>query len=269
MSQPHGNWLLLSLPQSDLLRLKPELQRVRLEKGRPLYRPGERAEYAYFPLDCLISTVYTNQQAPAAEIAVTGREGVVGLEVLLHDIPIPRIAIVHTTGLALRIRAEVVTRLCAASRSLREAFTCYMQALISQMLQLSICNRHHELQQQFSRLLLSRLDRVAGEKVDISHELLAAALGVTPEQLTGVAMDFWRNGLIDQQADYIRVLDRDALEAQACDCSQAVSEHYDRLLPGWRACPWPAAEAQQPGSLSAHCSGGGSSAFVMEGSVGD
>lgn len=235
MSQPHDNWLLLSLPESDQARLQGELQRVRLEKGRPLYRPGERTDYAYFPLDCLIiSTVYVVGQDPAAEIAVTGREGVVGLEVLLHDAPIPRIAVVHTTGSALRIRVEALTRHCERSRSLREVFTRYMQALVSQMVQLAICNRHHELPQQFSRLLLSRLDRVAGDQVELSHELVARALGVSPEQLTGIAMDFWRKGIIDQEADHIRVLDRAALEARCCDCHQTVREEYDRLLPGWR-----------------------------------
>ena len=234
--QPHDNWLLLSLPETDQRRLRAELQRVRLEKGRPLYRPGERTDYAYFPLDCLIiSTVYVVGQDPAAEIAVTGREGVVGLEVLLHDAPIPRIAVVHTTGYALRIRVEALTRRCDQSRSLREAFTRYIQALVSQMMQLAICNRHHDLRQQFSRLLLSRLDRVAGDQVELSHELVARALGASPEQLTGVAMDFWRRGIIDQEADHIRVLDRAALEGHCCDCHQTVREEYDRLLPGWRA----------------------------------
>ena len=235
MSQPHDNWLLLSLPRSDQERLNAQLQRVRLEKGRPLYRPGERTDYAYFPLDCLIiSTVYVVGQDPAAEIAVTGREGVVGLEVLLHDAPIPRIAVVHTTGYALRIRVEALTQLCEQSRSVREAFTRYMQALVSQMMQLAICNRHHDLRQQFSRLLLSRLDRVNGDQVELSHELVAGALGISLEKLTPVAMDFWRKGVIDQEADHIRVLDRAALEARCCDCHQTVREEYDRLLPGWR-----------------------------------
>jgi CRP-like cAMP-binding protein len=222
------------LPERDRAQLEPELQRVRLEKGRPLYRPGERTEYAYFPLDCLISTVLTTAHDSAAEIAVTGREGVVGLEVLLDDIAIPRFAIVHTSGTALRIRAEVLTEECAHSRNLRETFMRYMQALISQMMQLSHCNRHHDLQQKLCRLLLSRLDRAAGNEVDISHELLASALGSSEEKVTRVAMDFWSDGLIEQEAGHIRILDRAALEARACDCYQTVREQYDRLLPRWR-----------------------------------
>ncbi|HEY1991589.1 MAG TPA: Crp/Fnr family transcriptional regulator [Gammaproteobacteria bacterium] len=235
MSQPHDNWLLLSLPETDQARLQEELQRVRLEKGRPLYRPGEKTEYAYFPLDCLVSTVYTTPHGAAAEIAVTGREGVVGLEVLLDDVAIPRSAIVQTTGSALRIRAETLVQECAKSRTLREAFTRYMQALVSQMMQLSICNRHHELHQQFCRVLLSRLDRVAGADVVISHDLLASALGTSLDKVTRVAMGFWSEGLIDQEAGHIKVPDRAALQTQACDCYQAVRDHYDRLLPGWRA----------------------------------
>lgn len=210
MSQPHDNWLLLSLPETDRARLDAELQRVRLQKGRPLYRPGEKTDYAYFPLDCLISTVYITPRTGAAEIAVTGREGVVGLEVLLHDVPVPRLAIVHTTGAALRIRTESLTQKCAQSRRLREAFMRYMQALVSQMMQISLCNRHHDLQQQFCRLLLSRLDRINGDQVELSHDLMASALGASMEDVTRVVMDFWSTGIIDQKAGHIRVLDRDA-----------------------------------------------------------
>lgn len=234
MSQPHDNWLLLSLPEPDQARLQAELQRVRLEKGRPLYRPAEQADYAYFPLDCLISTVFLTPHTAATEIAVTGREGVVGLEALLDDFAAPRFAIVHTSGSALRIRAERLKQECVRNRTLREAFMRYMQALIGQMMQLAICNRHHDLQQQFSRLLLSRLDRVAGDEVELSHELVAGALGAPVDKLTRVAMDFWRNGVIDQEADHIRVLDRPALEARTCHCYHAVRDQYDRLLPDWR-----------------------------------
>ena len=233
MSQPHDNWLLLSLPKADFARLKLELQRVRLEKGRPLYRPGEKTEYAYFPLDCLVSTVYTTAQTAAAEIAVTGREGVVGLEAVLDDLTIPRIAVVHSSGAALRIRAELLKHECAFSRPLRDALMRYMQALVSQMMQLSICNRHHALPEQFSRLLLSRLDRVVGDQVDISHDLLAGALGTSAEKVTRVAMDFWSDGLIDQAAGHIRVLDRPALEERTCECYQTVRDQYDRLMPRW------------------------------------
>jgi CRP-like cAMP-binding protein len=233
MAQPHDNWLLLSLPEIDQARLREELQRVRLEKGRPLFRQGEKAEYAYFPVDCLVSTVFTTPRTGAAEIAVTGREGVVGLEALLNDIVIPRMAVVHTTGSALRIPAEILMQACAESRALRETFTRYMQALVSQMMQISICNRHHDLQQQFCRLLLSRLDRVADDEVEISHDLLANALGTSIENVTRIAMEFWSDGLIDQEAGHIRVMDRDSLEARACDCYHMVREQYDRLLPGW------------------------------------
>lgn len=232
MAQPHDNWLLLSLPDKDQARLRKVLQRVRLEKGRPLYRPGEKTEYAYFPLDCLISTVFLTPPA-TAEIAVTGREGVVGLEALLGAAAFPRLAIVHTSGSALRVRAELLKEECAKNRSVREAFMRYMQALMGQMMQLAICARHHGLQQQFSRLLLSRLDRVAGDEVELSHELAAGALGTSKEKLTPVAMHLWRNGLIDQEADRIRVLDRPGLELQACDCYHAVREQYDSLLPDW------------------------------------
>ncbi len=110
-----------------------------------------------------------------------------------------------------------------------------MQALVSQMMQLSICNRQHDLQERFCRLLLSRLDRVQGDTVEISHDLLADALGTSAEKLTRLAMDFWSIGLIDQAAGHIRVLDRSAIKERACDCYQAVREQYDRLLPGWHA----------------------------------
>ncbi|HSN18508.1 MAG TPA: Crp/Fnr family transcriptional regulator [Gammaproteobacteria bacterium] len=234
MSQPNDNWLLLSLPEIDQARFRSDLRRVRLEKGRPLYRPGEKTDYAYFPLDCLISTVFLTPYTAATEIAVTGREGVVGLEALLDDVVVPRYAIVHTSGSALRIRAELLRYECVRNRLLREDLMRYMQALIGQMMQLAICNRHHGLEQQFSRLLLSRLDRVPGDEVELSHELVAGALGTSVEKLTPVAMDFWRTGLIDQEADHIRVLDRRAVEARACDCYLTVRDQYDRLLPDWR-----------------------------------
>ncbi|HEX2668213.1 MAG TPA: Crp/Fnr family transcriptional regulator [Gammaproteobacteria bacterium] len=248
MSQPNDNWLLLSLPETDCARLKAELQRVRLEKGRPLYRPGEKTDYAYFPLDCLVSTVYITPHTAAAEIAVTGREGVVGLEVLLDDVAIPRFAVVQGSGSAMRIRAEVLTQECARSRPLREAFMRYMQALISQMMQLSICNRHHGVQERFCRLLLSRLDRMMGDTVDISHELMASALGTSMHDVTRIAMDFWSAGYIDQGAGSIRVRDRAALEARACDCYQTVRDHYDRLLSNWRA-PAGSARSDKVGTM--------------------
>jgi len=252
MSQPHDSWLLLSLPETEITRLKPDLQRVRLEQGRPLYRPGERTEYAYFPLDCIVSTVYITPHAGAAEIAVTGREGVVGMEVLLNDVAIPRQAVVQTAGAALRIRAETLTHECAHSRPLREAFMRYMQALVSQTLQLSLCIRHHEMQEKFCRLLLSRLDRMQGADVGISHELLASALGSSMDRLTRVAMDFWSAGFIEQAAGHIRVLDRTALEERACDCYETVREQYDRLLPGWRA---PVPQERDEQSLPAPAAG--------------
>lgn len=264
MAQPHDNWLLLNLPETDLARLRPELQRVRLEKGRPLYRPGEKTEYAYFPLDCLVSTVYLTPHTAAAEIAVTGREGVVGLEAVLDDVAIPRFAIVYTSGAALRVRAGTLKQECVHSRPLREAFMRYMQALISQMMQLSICNRHHELPQQFCRLLLSRLDRVAGDEVDISHELLAGALGTSAEKVTRVAMDFWSGGVIDQEAGHIRVLDRAALEERSCDCYQTVRDQYDRLLPRWRRSAGLDARSQDGEGMGHLPDVAGLPAFLME-----
>ena len=248
MAHPTDNWLLLSLPETDRKWLDPELQRVRLEKGRPLYRPGEQAEYAYFPVDCLLSTVYMTAHT-AAEIAVTGREGVVGLEAVLDDVAIPRFAIVQTSGAALRIRADALKSACVQSRHLREALMRYMQALIAQMMQLSICNRHHDVQEQFCRLLLSRLDRMKGDTVDISHDLLAGALGTSRQQVTRVAMDFWSAGYIEQAAGHIRVLDRDALEQRACDCYESVREQYDRLLPRWRRPAGLSSQAQDAVSI--------------------
>jgi CRP-like cAMP-binding protein len=269
MTQPNDNWLLVSLPNADQARLKEELQRVRLEKGRPLYRSGEKAEYAYFPLDCLISTVYVTPSNAAAEIAVTGREGVVGLEVLLDHVPIPRFAIVQDSGSALRIRAEVLNHECAHSRPLREALMRYMQALVAQTLQFSICNRHHDLQQRFCRLLLSRLDRVQGDGVDISHELLADALGTSAEELTRVAMDFWSSGLIDQAPGHIRVPDRTKLEARACDCYGTVRDEYDRLLPDWRRSDGLAPQAPGRMIMPAHSDMDRLPALSMDGVAGE
>jgi CRP-like cAMP-binding protein len=122
---------------------------------------------------------------------------------------------------------------CDHNASLRHAFSQYMKALIAQMLQLAVCNRHHDVDQQFCRLLLSRLDRNGGVPIEMSHEDLARALGTTSERVTRVALDLWSAGAIEQAAGNIKVLDRATLESRTCDCYGDVRMHYDQMLPGW------------------------------------
>jgi hypothetical protein len=118
---------------------------------------------------------------------------------------------------------------------MQELFSRFMQGLITQMMQLAVCNRHHDVGQQLPRLLLSCLDRMAGDTIEMSHEALAAALGIAPEHITRVALDLWSAGVIEQGAGRIKVMDRAALEARACGCYATVSRQYDWLLPGWSA----------------------------------
>lgn len=235
MNLPNRNWLLAGLPEAGYARLRSRLEPVMLEKGETLYRAGEHTERVYFPLDCLVSVVYITAQTTAAEIAVIGSEGLVGLEMLLDEVAMPRWAVAQTSGSALAVRAEVLKEECSHAGELRDLLMRYMQALIAQMMQLAVCNRHHDVAQQMCRLLLSRLDRKAGDTVELSHEALAAALGTSRHYVTRIALDLWSSGAIEQHADHIRVLDRAALEAQACDCYPTVRRQYDRLLPGWCA----------------------------------
>ncbi|HEY3644209.1 MAG TPA: Crp/Fnr family transcriptional regulator [Gammaproteobacteria bacterium] len=234
MNEAKRNWILAALPEAELARLHSQSNLVRLVPGQTLHQPGERAEYAYFPLDCLVTLVYITGDAATAEIAVTGREGMVGLELLLDEVAMPRWAVAQTAGSALRIRAEVLKDESSRSPALHDAFTRYLQAVIAQMMQLAVCNRHHDVGQQLCRLLLSRLDRQPGNSIEMSHEVLAGALGATPDIVTRVMLDLWSAGSIEQGVKHIEVLDRDALEQRACACHRTIRGHYDRLLPGWR-----------------------------------
>jgi CRP-like cAMP-binding protein len=233
--KPKHNRILAALPDADYERLRPGLQQVSLEQGGSLHRQGEPDGYVYFPLDCLVAVVYITPNTTAAEIAVTGREGMVGLEMLLDDVAMPRWAVPQTSGQAMRISAALLKVEFGRSVAMRELFTRFMQGLITQMMQLAVCNRHHDVGQQLPRLLLSCLDRMAGDCIEMSHEALAGALGIAPEHITRVALDLWSAGVIDQGAGRIKVLDRAALESRACECHATVSRQYDQLLPGWSA----------------------------------
>ncbi|HEY1772976.1 MAG TPA: Crp/Fnr family transcriptional regulator [Gammaproteobacteria bacterium] len=230
---PKHNRILAALPEADYERLYRSLQQVSLTQGESLHRLDEQVEYVYFPLDCLVAVVYITPNTTAAEIAVTGREGMIGLEMLLDDVAMPRWAVPQISGQAMRISAALLKEEYSRSPAMRQLFTRFMQALITQMMQLAVCSRHHDVGQQLPRLLLSCLDRMPGDTIEMSHEALAGALGIAPEDITRVALDLWSAGVIEQGAGRIKVLDRTALEARACECYATVCRQYDGLLPGW------------------------------------
>jgi CRP-like cAMP-binding protein len=224
------NHLLASLQAADAARWLDRLEVVELELGQVLYESGRPQSHVYFPTTSIVSLLYVLRDGASAEIAVVGREGVVGIALFMGGETTPSRAVVQSAGGALRMRsadikAEVTESLDSLHHLLR-----YTQALITQMTQTAVCNRHHLLDQQLCRWLLLSLDRLEGDDLVMTQELIANMLGVRREGVTEAALKLQKLGLIDYARGHIRVLDRGGLEARTCECYAVVKKEYDRLL---------------------------------------
>jgi len=228
---PLENHLLAALPQAVYERLLPNLELVSMPLGEVMYTSGSELPYLYFPTTCIVSLVYVMANGASAEIAVTGYEGLLGVSLFLGGHTAPNQAVVQSGGHAYRIGAKVVKHEFELGGPLQHLLLLYTQALIAQMAQTAVCNRHHSLDKQLCRWLLLSLDRLRSGELTMTQELIANMLGVRRQGVAEAAGNLQKAGLIDYRRGHIKVLDRPGLEARVCECYAVVKREYDRLLP--------------------------------------
>jgi CRP-like cAMP-binding protein len=225
-----GNDLLAALPPEDLARIAPRLEVVSMALGDVLYESGLKLRYVYFPTTAIVSMLHVLANGSSAEIAVVGREGVLGIALFMGGETTPSRAVVQSAGLSFRMKAQHLKDEFARFGPLMQLLLRYTQALITQMSQTAACNRHHSVDQQLCRWLLLSLDRLSSNQLAMTQELIANMLGVRREGVTEAAGKLQDAGLIVYSRGRIAVLDRRGLEARSCECYQVVKAEYDRLL---------------------------------------
>lgn len=228
---PRRNHLLGALPVEDLQRIVKKLKLVPLPLGEPLYESGRRQRAVYFPTTAIVSLLYTLANGASVEIAVVGNEGVIGVSLFMGGETTPSRAVVQSAGHAYRLPGKFLKEEFTLGGPMQHLLLKYTQALLTQMAQTAVCNRHHSLDQQLCRWLLLSLDRLAGNELVMTQELIANMLGVRREGVTEAAGNLQDAGLIRYSRGRITVLDRAGLEQRTCECYAVVKKEFDRLLP--------------------------------------
>jgi CRP-like cAMP-binding protein len=228
---PKQNHLLAALPAEDIARLQPDLELIPMPLGWALYESGGQMSYLYFPTTSIVSLLYVMENGAPAEIAITGNCGLVGVSLFMGGETTPSRAVVQSAGNGYRLGASVAKREFATGGNLQHLALRFTQALITQMAQTAVCNRHHSLDQQLCRWLLLSLDRLQGNDLVMTQELIANMLGVRREGVTEAAGKLQAAGLIQYTRGHIKVMDRAKLEQRVCECYAVVKKEYDRLLP--------------------------------------
>jgi CRP-like cAMP-binding protein len=231
VSDPRTNGLLAALPEDEWQRWLPRLESFEMPLGHVLYESGATLSHVYFPTNSIVSLLYVMENGASAEIAVVGHEGVVGISLFMGGETTPSRAVVQSAGKGFRLKAHVLKEEFSRSSPVTHLLLRYTQALITQMAQTAVCNRHHSLDQQLCRWLLLSLDRLQGNDLVMTQELIANMLGVRREGVTAGALKLQDAGLIRYARGHISVLDRAGLEARTCECYCVVKKEYDRLLP--------------------------------------
>jgi CRP-like cAMP-binding protein len=226
------NYLLAAMPRADVARLGPFLHVVDMPLGRVLHEPGVEFQYAYFPTTSIISLLGLMENGASAEIAMVGREGLAGVALFMGGRTTTNRAVVQSAGRAYQLEGAVLREEFERGGALQRLMLRYTQALITQMAQTAVCNRHHSLEQHLCRWLLMSLDRVSSSELLMTQELISNLLGMRREGVTEAAGRLQRLGLIRYRRGHILVLDRAGLEAHSCECYQVVKKEYDRLLQG-------------------------------------
>jgi CRP-like cAMP-binding protein len=233
---PRDSRLLAVLPPEVFDRLLPELKLVPMPLGKVIYESGVELEHVYFPVPgCIVSMLYVMTDGASAEIAVVGDEGMVGIALFMGGGTTPSRALVQSAGQAFLLKGDVLKKEFDRHGKLQVLLLRYTQALITQMSQTAVCNRHHSVEQQLCRWLLLSLDRLSTNELAMTQELIANMLGVRREGVTEAAGKLQAQGLIHYSRGHITVLDRPALEARVCECYAVVKREYDRLLPDKKA----------------------------------
>ncbi|MGJ7490082.1 Crp/Fnr family transcriptional regulator [Variovorax sp. ZT4R33] len=226
-----ANRLLAALPETELQRWLPRLEPVDLPLGHVLYESGATLSHVYFPTTAIVSLLYVLENGASAEIAVVGKEGIVGISLFMGGESTPNRAVVQSAGQGFRLSADALKTEFNRAGPVLHLLLRYTQALITQMSQTAVCNRHHSLDQQLCRWLLLSLDRLAGDELVMTQELISNMLGVRREGVTEAAQQLQAAGLIRYARGRITVLDRLRLEQRSCECYAVVKKEYDRLLP--------------------------------------
>jgi CRP-like cAMP-binding protein len=228
---PKDNRLLAALPEETYDELLPYLQPLAMPLGLSVYESGGAQGYVYFPTTAIVSLLYVLKDGESAEIAITGNEGLVGIALFMGGETTPSRAVVQSAGEGYRLSASVLKKEFERGGPLQHLLLRYTQALITQMTQTAVCNRHHAVDQQLCRWLLLSVDRLATNRLVMTQELIANMLGVRREGVTEAAGKLQDAGLIRYHRGKISVLDRAGLESRSCECYQVVKTEFDRLLP--------------------------------------
>lgn len=229
MSNPMQNRLLHALPEEIKRRLVSQLKLTKMPLGKVLYESGQRISTVYFPTDCIISLLYVTEDGSSAEISVVGNEGLVGIAVFMGGESTPNRAIVQSAGFAYQLPASALRYEFNNNQSIRMLLLRYTQALIAQMAQTAVCNRHHSIDQQLCRWLLLSLDRLTTSNLTMTQELIANMLGVRREGVTDAAGKLQKLGVITYKRGHITVTNREKLEDLCCECYAVVKSETDRL----------------------------------------
>ena len=225
-----SNHLLAALPIDVQARLLPHLELIPLSLGTVLCESGDTLRHVYFPTDCIVSLLYVMENGSSAEIAVVGNDGMVGVSLIMGGDSTPSRAVVQSAGFAYRLSSQHIKAEFDRHGDLMQLLLRYTQALITQMAQTAVCNRHHSIDQQLCRWLLLSLDRLDCNELIMTQELIANMLGVRREGVTDAAGKLQKHGIIEYRRGHITVLDRPQLEQLSCECYAVVKKETDRLL---------------------------------------
>jgi CRP-like cAMP-binding protein len=228
---PQQNHLLAALPKCESERLLPHLELVPLPLGEALYESGDRLNHVYFPTTAIVSLLYELENGSSAEIAVVGYEGIVGIALFMGGDTMPNRAVVQSAGNAYRLMGQLLKEEFNRAGALQHLLLRYTLAMLTQMAQTAVCNRHHSVDQQLCRWLLLSLDRLPANELSMTQELIANMLGVRREGVTEAAGKLQNDGLIHYSRGRITVLDRTGLEKRVCECYEVVRQEFQRLLP--------------------------------------
>jgi len=228
---PRQNHLLAALPADEYARLIPHLELVPMPLGHVLSESDIPMRHAYFPTTSIVSRLYELEDGASAEIAVVGNEGIVGVSLFMGGETSHRRVVVESAGHAYRLQRQVLKHEFSRGNAMMHILLRYTQAMLTQMAQTAVCNRHHSLDRQLCRWLLMRLDRLSSNELTITQDLIAKMLGVRREGVTEAAGHLHRAGFIEYHRGHITVLNRSGLEARVCECYAVVKKEFDRLLP--------------------------------------
>jgi CRP-like cAMP-binding protein len=233
--QPKDNHLLSVLPKTEWERIAPHLVELDMPLGEVVYESGDRLDYVYFPTTAIVSLLYVMEDGASAEIAIVGNEGLIGIALFMGGETTPSRAVVQSAGQAYRLGAHILKEEFHRAGPVQRLLLRYTQALITQMAQTAVCNRHHSIDQQLCRWLLLSVDRLPSNELRMTQELIANMLGVRRSGVTEAAMKLQDAGLIRYSYGHIEVIDRPGLEARVCECYRVVRREFDRLLPELKA----------------------------------